>query len=145
MTDIVEDDGTHRELQIDAVGDNAALAIDFVTSCMESLSHQERSEVEMSIAVDEIFSNVAYYAYGENVGVVTIAVDINEDERAVSVAFIDEGLAYDPLGATDPDILLSDDERTVGGYGIFLVKKIMDEVTYRRAGNKNILTVTKHV
>lgn len=145
MTETAGDKGTHRELRMDAVGENAALAIDFVTECMEALSPQERSEVEMSIAVDEIFSNVAYYAYGDGVGAITLVVDIDDDRHTVSVAFIDEGIAYDPLGATDPDVLLSDDERSVGGYGIFLVKKFVDDISYQRIGNKNVLTVSKRV
>ncbi len=93
-----------------------------------------------SVAVDEIFSNIARYAYNPETGGATVRVAVGED---VTIEFEDSGVAYDPLAADDPDVTLSAEEREIGGLGLFMVKKMMDAVKYRRDGNKNILTIKK--
>lgn len=97
---------------------------------------------KISIAVDEIFSNIAVYAYGGGEGEVTVRV---QADGGVVLEFEDCGTAYNPLAAEEPDVSLSAEEREIGGLGIFLVKNIMDSAEYRREGGKNILTVKKNL
>jgi anti-sigma regulatory factor (Ser/Thr protein kinase) len=97
---------------------------------------------QIMIAVDEIFSNIARYAYDVGIGNATIRVAADDD---IIVEFEDSGMAYNPLTADDPDTMLPAEERELGGLGIFMVRKLMDSVEYRREGNKNILTLIKRL
>ena len=100
-------------------------------------------QIQINIAVEEIFVNIAHYAYNPEVGPATIRVEILEDPLAVSLTFIDQGTPYDPLAKEDPDVTLAADERTIGGLGIFMVKKSMDDVKYEYKEGSNILTIVK--
>lgn len=123
------------ELMIEAKIENLNAVLSFVNSHIQDCPPKIQNQV--AIAVDEIFSNIANYAYWPGTGetVVRVAVD-----RDITIEFEDSGVAYDPLSTSDPDITLSVEERNLGGLGIFLVKNIMDSLEYRRKGNKNILT-----
>ena len=86
-------------------------------------------------------NNIASYAYQDEVGKAEIKVET--DSKSISITFLDSGIPYNPLEKDDPDITLSAEERGIGGYGIFLVKKIMDDVKYEYKDNKNVLSITK--
>ena len=102
-----------------------------------------KQSMTIAIAVEEIFVNIAHYAYGEGSGLATIGMDFEDDD--VIITFIDEGFAFDPLAKEDPDITASAEERDIGGLGIYMVKKSMDECTYNRIDNKNIFTIRKKI
>ena len=95
----------------------------------------------IEVAVDEIISNVARYAYGDGVGNVT--VNFASDEEGITLTVTDGGVPYNPLNKEDPDITLSAEERSIGGYGIFIVKKVMDDISYEYKDGKNILVMKK--
>ena len=97
------------------------------------------------MAVDEVMANVAMYAYAPGTGDVTVQFGFEEASRTASVTFIDGGVAFDPLAKEDPDVTLPAEQRKIGGLGIFLVKKTMDEVTYKREDGKNILCIRKKI
>ena len=101
-----------------------------------------KTQNQIRIAVDEIFSNIARYAYNPGVGGATVRIAVDDD---ITIEFEDSGAAYDPLDNEAPDISLSAEEREIGGLGLFMVKNLMDSVEYRRAGTKNILTIRKRV
>ncbi len=97
---------------------------------------------DILIAVDEILSNIVYYAYSANqTGRIDIILVINKE--MVEIQFIDEGVEFDPLKKEDPDTSVPADKREIGGLGIFLVKKLMNTVEYNRVGQKNNLKITK--
>jgi anti-sigma regulatory factor (Ser/Thr protein kinase) len=97
----------------------------------------------INIAVEEIFVNIAHYAYPSGDG--DIAVSVCIDQNRLTIEFRDSGTPYDPLAKTDPDTTLSADDREIGGLGIFMVKKLMDDVSYRYEDGKNILTIHKDI
>ena len=97
---------------------------------------------QIGIAVDEIFSNIARYAYHPQTGGAAVRVAVDDN---ITIEFEDSGAAYDPLSADTPDMTLPVEERGIGGLGIFMVRNIMDSVEYRREGNKNILTIRKRL
>jgi anti-sigma regulatory factor (Ser/Thr protein kinase) len=119
-----------KELVIEAKLENLDTVLDFVAELPP----------QVTIAVEEIFVNIVHYAYTPETGSVTIRMSVQED---IVIEFEDSGKPYNPLEKEDPDIKASAEEREVGGLGIFMVKKIMDKVEYRREGNKNILTISK--
>ncbi|HBU12067.1 MAG TPA: ATP-binding protein [Clostridiales bacterium] len=127
-----------NELLVEATLENADTVLDFVGGQLQSSPAKTRNQI--SIAVDEIFSNIARYAYHPGVGGVAVRIAVNGD---VTIEFEDSGIAYNPLTAEDPDITLPAEEREIGGLGLFMVKNLMDTVEYRRCGNKNILIIKK--
>lgn len=116
-------------------------AISFVEAGLEKIDCPMKHIVQITICVEEMFVNVASYAYKDCEGDVSIAIDADPD--AVSITLTDSGVPFDPLARKDPDITLSAEERKIGGLGIYMVKKSMDTVAYRRIDGKNIFTMTK--
>lgn len=134
-----------RELTINAATENIPEVTAFVDEQLEALGCPMRAQMQIDIAIDELFSNIAYYAYNPDVGPATVRVEVTQDPMAVVVTFIDHGVPYDPLTREDPNITLSAEERDVGGLGIYMVKQSMDSVTYRYQDGQNILTIKKNL
>lgn len=132
-----------KELTIAATVENIGTVTDFVNEQLEALDCPMRAQMQIDIAIDELFGNIAHYAYHPEVGNATVRVEVMEEPLAVIITFIDGGVPYDPLKAADPDITLSAEERQLGGLGIYMVKKSMDEITYEYKDGKNILSIKK--
>ena len=115
----------------------------FTEQCLESFGCAMKNQVAICIAVEEIFVNIASYAYGEGSGEACLSFGFDEAERLMTLEVKDEGIPFNPLQKAEPDITLSADEREIGGLGIFITKKTMDTVSYRYENGKNILTMTK--
>ena len=129
-----------NELVIAAKLENMNAVLDFVNGKLEDCPVKIQNQI--GIAVDEIFSNIARYAYLPGTGDATVRIAVNDD---ITIEFEDSGVAYDPLSREDPDVSLPAEERELGGLGIFMVKNIMDSVEYRREEDKNILTIRKKI
>ncbi len=130
-------------LEIEAVVDNLDEVLQFVEARLDEKGCPPNVKVQIDIAVEEIFVNIASYAYHPGKGPATIGAYVKDDPLSVELVFIDQGTPYDPLSKEDPDISLSADERGIGGLGIFMVKKSMDDVDYEYKDGKNILTIRK--
>ena len=133
-----------KELTIEAVVENIAMVTDFVNEQLEAYDCPMKAQIQIDVAIDELFSNIAYYAYNPETGPATVQVEVQEDPLAVIITFIDHGKPYDPLSGEDPNVTLPAEEREAGGLGVFLVKKTMDDVTYDYKDGKNILRIRKH-
>lgn len=134
-----------KELTIDAIVDNIPQVTAFVDEQLEALGCPPKAQMQIDIAIDELFSNIAHYAYDPDVGPATVRVEVLKDPLAVVITFIDNGVQYDPLAKADPDITLSAEEREIGGLGIYMVKKSMDEITYEYKDGQNILRIKKNI
>ena len=132
-----------KELTIAATVQNIETVTAFVDEQLEALDCPMKAQMQIDIAIDELFGNIAHYAYAPEVGEATVRVEVIDDPLSVVITFIDGGVPYDPLAAADPDITLSAEERAVGGLGIFMVKKSMDDISYEYRNGKNILTIRK--
>ena len=104
-----------------------------------------KAQTQIEIAVEEIFINIASYAYAPDKGMATVRVEVSGDPVAVTITFVDHGVPYDPLAKEDPDVTLSAEERGIGGLGIFMTKKLMDDVAYEYKDGKNTLTLKKQI
>lgn len=133
------------KITIEAALENMDQVTDFVNEQLEALECPMKIQMQLAIVVDELFSNIARYAYHPGTGEATVCVEKLEDPSAVMIRFIDQGVPYDPLGKDDPDTTLSAEEREVGGLGIYLVKKSMDEMHYEYRDGQNILTIVKRL
>lgn len=132
-----------RELDIEAKLENLDTVMAFVDEQLEEVGCSMKTQMQIDIAVEEVYVNIAHYAYNPKVGKVTIRVAIEKEPLAVVLTFIDEGKQYDPLEKEDPDITLAANERQIGGLGIFMVKKSMDNICYEYNKGRNILTLKK--
>ena len=137
--------GSGTSITLPATVENIGKITAFVEGRMEEKDCPLKQIMQVSMAVDEVMANVAMYAYAPGTGDVTVAVDFDDGSRTVSITFIDRGVAFDPLAKEDPDVTLPAKQRKIGGLGIFLVKKTMDDVAYRREGDKNVLCIKKKV
>jgi len=134
-----------KEITLEAKIQNIPEATMFVDTELEALECGIRQQTQIDVAVDEIFTNIASYAYGSGTGEATIRFEFDEATRTVRISFIDTGMEFNPLEKDDPDVSLSAEERQIGGLGIFLVKKTMDKMTYLRTEGQNILTIYKKI
>ena len=128
--------------------DKAAIAdipvvTEFVEKELEKRDLPMKTVFQINVAIDEIYSNIVKYAYPNRTGPVTVSVLIKDDPQIVYIKFVDNGIPYNPLTKADPDISLSADERTIGGLGIYMVKKTMDDMKYKYEDGQNILTIQK--
>ena len=163
------------EITLDAVVANIETVTDFIDKILEDIECPMKVKIQIDIAIDEIFSNIVYYAYrdaaackgadcnentdskeksgnNENArrndnknGKVTVQIQTCDNPKSVSITFIDSGIPYNPLETKEPDITLSAEERQIGGLGIYMVKKNMDEMKYEYMDGKNCLTIMKFI
>ena len=117
----------------------------FIDEQLEEAGCSMPAQIAIDVAVEELFVNIASYAYGEEIGVAVVQVSVHEDPLSVEITFMDNGEQYDPLAKPDPDTTLSVDERKKGGLGIFMVKNSMDDINYEYKDGKNILTIKKNL
>ena len=134
-----------KELTIDAAVENIEKVTAFVNEQLESLNCPIKAQMQIDIAIDELFGNIAHYAYNPEVGPATVRVDVLQEPLSVVVTFIDNGVAYDPLAKEEPDVSLSAEEREIGGLGIYMVNKSMDEISYEYKDGQNILRIKKEI
>lgn len=132
-----------KELDIEALVDNLDTVIAFIDEELEAAECPPKIQMQIDLAVEEIFVNIANYAYDPETGPATVRAEVHPDRSAVSITFIDHGVPYDPLAKADPDLSKSAEEREVGGLGIFLVKQTMDDIRYEYVNGSNILTIVK--
>ena len=134
-----------KELTIEATVENIETVTDFVNEQLETLDCPMKAQIQIDIAINELFGNIGHYAYNPEIGQATVRVEVIEDPLSVIITFIDNGVPYDPLAKTDPDTTLSAEERDIGGLGIYMVKKSMDEIAYEYKDGHNILKIKKNL
>ena len=117
----------------------------FVDRMLELYECPMKIQMAICVAIEEVFVNVAHYAYGEGEGDMTLGIGFDAECREVTFRMTDRGTPFDPLKKPDPDITLSADDREIGGLGIFITKKTMDTVEYAYENGENILTMIKKI
>ncbi len=132
-----------KELTLDAVVQNIEAVTDFVNAALEEWNCPMKAQMQIDMAIDELFGNIAQYAYAPGTGKATVRIEPLQEARGMRLTLIDSGKPYDPLSGGDPDTTLSAEERGIGGLGVFLVKKTMDDMRYAYENGQNVLTVEK--
>ena len=131
------------KITIEAKVENLNDVLAFIDEKLEENDCPMKVQMQIDVAVEEIFVNIASYAYNPDVGPATISAEVSEDPLEVTISFMDNGVPYDPLAKEDPDVTLSAEERQIGGLGIYMVKKSMDNVSYEYKDGQNIFTIKK--
>ncbi len=132
------------EMVIEAAVENLPEVIGFIERHLEEVQCGMKAQMQICIAAEEVFVNIANYAYAPNKGNATVRIDVTE-EPLVIITFMDNGVPFDPLKKEDPDISLPASERRIGGLGIFMTKKTMDNVEYEYRDGQNILRLKKNL
>ena len=117
----------------------------FVEETLEQFECPMKTQMAVCVAIEEVFVNVAHYAYPDGEGDVTFSIGYDEDSKKDTFRMSDKGVPFNPLEKPDPDITLSAEERGIGGLGIFITKKTMESVSYVYENNENILTMIKTI
>ena len=134
-----------KEMVIDAKTENLDRVLEFVDSELEKFDCPMKVQMQIDVAVEEVFVNIAHYAYAPDTGEAHIELEISGDPLKISITLKDSGIPFDPTKKDDPDVTLSAQERQIGGLGIYMVKKSMNEMKYEYSDGQNILTITKEL
>lgn len=134
-----------EHLLIDATIENLEPVLNFINEQLESIDCPAADAVQIAIAVEELYVNIAHYAYNPEVGVAQVTCEVTENPTAVVITLLDHGKPYNPLERDDPDVTMSADERDIGGLGIYMVKQSMDNVEYEYKDGKNIIRIRKRI
>ena len=134
-----------KELIIEADGMNLPEVQAFIDEQLEEAGCPMLTQTTIDITVEELFVNIASYAYSDGKGNAAVQVTMREEPLSVEITFIDSGVQYNPLAKPDPDTTLSVKECKKGGLGIFMVKNTMDDISYEYKDGKNILTIKKNL
>ncbi len=132
-----------KSITLAATVENVTTVVDLINEEMEAFDCPMKISMQVAIAVEEIFVNIAHYAYTPGEGDATVSYRVDRDPGCVTIRFEDRGMPYNPLEQDDPDVTLSAEERSIGGLGVFMVKKTMSSVEYEHRDGKNILTLKK--
>lgn len=134
-----------KKFTVNASTDNLPEVLEFIDAELEAVSAGMKTQFQIDLAVEEIYANIAHYAYAPDSGNLTIQFDVYGEPPLAEIQFTDGGKQYNPLDNPDPDITLTAEDREIGGLGVLMVKKSMDVVEYRFQDNKNILTIKKYL
>ena len=134
-----------KEVTVEATLESIPVITEFVDGQLEQFDCPVKAQMQIDIAIDELFSNIVHYAYHPGTGPATVRVEVIEEPLSVVITFIDQGVPYDPLAKADPDVTLSVEEREIGGLGIYIEKKNMNEITYEYKDGRNILKIRKEL
>ena len=134
-----------NELEIEADIDKLQEVLSFIEEHLSKTDCSPKAEMQISLAAEEIFVNIASYAYNPNKGKAWLRIEVSDEPVTVTLTFTDQGMQYDPLARQDPDVTLPAEAREIGGLGIFLAKQTMDDVIYEYKDGKNILQLKKNL
>ncbi|MBP5305987.1 MAG: ATP-binding protein [Lachnospiraceae bacterium] len=132
-----------KEIEVAADVNELDKVISFLEENLEDAGASMKAITQINVSAEEIFVNIASYAYSEDGGKAKISLKIEEDPKNAVIKFTDSGVFFDPLSHTDPDASRAGDVDAVGGFGILMVKKAMDEVSYEYKDGQNVLTIKK--
>ena len=132
-----------KELKLTATVESLDEVLAFIDLELESVDCPMKIQMQLDVAVEELYVNIAHYAYAPGTGEATVSIDITQDPLNVTITFKDSGIPFDPTAKADPDVTLSAQERQIGGLGIYMAKKGTDEMKYEYKDGQNILSISK--
>ena len=132
-----------KKIRVAATKENLETVTAFLDEILDEKDCPLKVRLQIDLALEEMYINIANYAYTPKIGEMELRVEFDEAERELTLVLIDSGIPYDPLAKKDPDVTLSAEKRKIGGLGIYLVKKTMDSMMYERRDGRNIVTMKK--
>ncbi|MGB9977988.1 ATP-binding protein [Methanobacterium sp.] len=132
-----------NKLTVPAKIENLQKVMDFLSNQLDSVDYIMKARLQLELSIEEAYVNIVNYAYGSEEGEIIICCNVDKSPLKVKMQFIDYGNPYNPLKSENPDISLNAEEKEIGGLGIFLIKKNVDDISYEYLDGKNILTIQK--
>ena len=132
-----------KKIRVAAIKENLETVTAFLDEILDEKDCPLKVRLQIDLALEEMYINIANYAYTPKIGEMELRVAFDEAGRELTMVLIDSGIPYDPLAKKDPDVTLSAEKRKIGGLGIYLVKKTMDSMMYERRDGRNIVTMKK--
>ena len=132
-----------NEITLKATIENIPRATAFIDEALEAAACSMKAQMQIDVAMDELFGNIARYAYAPGEGEATVRFHFQEETRTASITLIDSGIPFNPLSVAEPDTTSAAQDRPIGGLGIFLVRKTMDDMAYEYRDGKNHLAIMK--
>ena len=117
----------------------------FAEAALEQAGCPHKTVMPLTVALEEVFVNIAHYAYPDGSGTVRLAIGHDPESHTVTFRLTDSGIPFNPLSHQDPDLSLPAEERPIGGLGIYMMKRTMDQASYEYLSGQNILTMTKKI
>ena len=134
-----------KSLTVNASADNLAGVLEFIDAELAAAGSTMKTQFQIDLAVEEIYVNIVHFAYTPDTGDIIIQCDVYGEPPLAEIQFIDQGKPYNPLDNPEPNITLTAEERQIGGLGVLMVKKTMDEVEYHYENSQNILKIKKYL
>ncbi|MEX0721057.1 MAG: ATP-binding protein [Balneolaceae bacterium] len=131
-------------LSVKASTEHLAEVRDFVAAHAQEIGLSEKEISEIRLAVDEAYTNIIKHAY-KNSPTQTVNIEIGSDNSQLWISLIDEGKSFDPSTYSEPDIIQRIKEKKRGGMGVYLIRKVMDQVQYNRKGHTNEIRMVKNL
>jgi anti-sigma regulatory factor (Ser/Thr protein kinase) len=131
-----------EKVTIPAKLENLDLMMGWILKSADLAGFAEKDKFQIKLASEEVLVNIINYAYPSKSGAIELSLN-PKPKDSLEIVFADWGIAFDPLSLPEPKLCAPIEERKIGGLGVYLVRKVMDEVNYKREDDKNILTVTK--
>ena len=132
-----------KEVSLKSTLENVEVLTGIIDSELESVGCPTKAIMQVDVAIDEIFSNIVNYGYDCENEEIVIKYDVDPKDKSISITFVDSGKRYNPLDKDDPNISEDAETRKIGGLGIYIVKKTMDNMVYKYENSKNYLTIIK--
>ena len=132
-------------MTLDAVPENFAAVQDWIREHLASIPCSVRTLLELDMIVEEVFINIANYAYGKQIGKAWVDLSMDDSGKHLIMTFRDKGIPYDPLKKETPDLKSPAEKRAIGGLGIFLVHEYSDSLSYQYKDGENQLTISKKI
>lgn len=139
----IEKNDNLKEIEVSADTEKLEEVQSFIREILEANDCPFKTQMAIDVCVEEIFVNIAHYAYAPDTGMATVRAETSGEPLEISITFIDKGKPFNPLAKEDPDVTLPAEERKIGGLGIYMTKKMMDDVTYEYKDGCNILQIKK--
>lgn len=140
---IIQAESSRWQAMLPATIEGVEVVAAAIEELLESADCPLKSQLQISVAVDEVLANIVSYAYKPGEGPMWIDARVETDPEAVAITFADEGVPFNPLSIPEPDTSLPLEQRKEGGMGIMIVRKTMSEVTYVYENGRNVLTIRK--
>ena len=134
---------SRSEIEVEAAVDRLPEVLEFVESRLEEAGCAMKTQMQITVSAEEIFVNIASYAYAPESGRARISLEMSREPKQATIIFTDSGRPFDPTAREDPDVTLQAENREIGGLGIFMTKKFMDDVRYEYRDGQNVLTLKK--
>ena len=117
----------------------------FITEFLQEHNLDQKNINKLIVSCEEVFTNICKYAYLNSKEIGNINIELSQNNNIIEIKFVDSGVKFDPTGVPMADVSIPVEKRKIGGLGLFIVRKFVDNIQYKYLNNCNILILTKNI